>query len=228
MLSRFFSSSIGLKIIMALTGVALIGFIVGHLLGNLQVFLGQDAFNAYAYFLKSKPALIWGSRAGLIVFLLAHIFTAIKLRLRNKGARKEGYRKDNTVQATAASRYMMQSGMVILIFIVIHLLHFTVGTLQPENYSLVDPQGRHDVYSMLVLGFQNVSYSVGYIVALLCLGAHLSHAIASFFQTLGLTSPAYEPMIKKGACGLSAALILGYIAIPVSVLLGLITLPPLS
>ena len=220
-----FNSSIARKVLMALTGLGLLGFVVGHLAGNLQIFLGQEALNAYAKFLKDNIALIWPARIGLLAILFVHVVVAIQLTRANKRARGSSYRYQASIQASAASRYMIHSGMIILIFVIVHLLHFTLGCLDPENYHLVDSKGRHDVYSMVVLGFQDVYYSGGYLVAMLALGAHLSHALSSVFQTLGFNHERYTPKIKVFAPLVAWGIALGYAAIPLSVLVGIISLP---
>lgn len=221
----FFSSSIGLKVLMAVTGVGLVLFLVAHLLGNLQLFLGQAAFNDYAAFLKSIPGPLWAARIGLIVFFVLHIVTAIKLSRQNSASRPQEYAYQNTVQASVASRTMLKSGMLILAFVVYHLLHFTLGAAHSEYFHLTDSLGRHDVYSMVVRSFQQPEISAAYILLLLFVGFHLSHAIPSFFRTLGFYHPAYTHMIDRGGRALSALIALGYISIPVSVLAGIIQLP---
>jgi succinate dehydrogenase / fumarate reductase, cytochrome b subunit len=208
---------------MALTGVLLIGFVIAHLLGNLQVFLGADAFNAYAAFLKSIPGPLWVARIGLLFVFVLHIITAFQLRSQNKSARPVPYKKMGTRIADPASLYMIETGVVILLFVIIHLLHFTFGMLQPEYFSIEDSQGRHDVYRMLVLGFQNGPYAVTYILAMLALGYHLSHAFWSMFQTIGANSPRLNPVLRAASKGLAIAITLGYIAIPASVLVGIIS-----
>lgn len=210
---------------MALTGLGLFGFVVAHLIGNLQVFLGPEVFNEYAAFLKGLGPLLWIMRGGLLLIFALHVITAFSLTRLNTKARPERYRSNDTVQASLASRYMMQSGMVLLIFVVIHLLHFTLGFLQPDIFNQSMRGGQHDVYMMLVTGFQVVPYSVGYIIGMCFLGLHLSHAISSLFQTLGFTHPRYTPGIKMAGKALGALIALGYISIPLGVLTGIITLP---
>ena len=224
-ISSFFTSTIGKKVVMALTGLALFLFVIGHLAGNLQVFLGQEVFNAYAAFLKGLGPMLWVLRGGLLLVFVLHVATAYSLSRVNAQARPEAYRSKNTVQASAASLYMLQSGTVILIFVIIHLLHFTLGVLQPEHFSLVDVEGRHDVYSMLIRGFENVPYAAGYIVAMCFLGLHLSHAIASLFQTLGINHPRYTSGLQKVSKALGILVALGYLAIPIAVLFGVLQLP---
>ena len=217
-----FKSSIGLKVVMAVTGLGMVGFVIAHMLGNLQIFLGPDKINEYAAFLKSLGEILWVARLGLIAMIVLHVSSAISLSQRIKSARKKQYKAQATVQASAASRYMYHSGVILLIFIVVHLLHFTLGVVQPEYYDHIDAHNRHDVYRMIILGFQQPAFAVGYIIAMCCLAAHLSHAISSMFQTLGISHPVYTPMIRTGGKMLSVGIALGYIAIPLSVMLGLL------
>lgn len=219
----FYSTSIGKKVVMAVTGVLLIGFVIAHLLGNFQVFLGPEPFNAYAAFLKSIPGPLWVARIGLLVVFLLHIITAFQLRAKNKSARPVAYKNMKTRIADPASLYMIESGVVILLFVIIHLLHFTLGVLQPEFYDFVDEQGRHDVYRMLVLGFQNGPYSIFYIIAMIALGYHLSHAFWSMFQTIGANSPRLNQPLRMTAKGLAVFITLGYISIPLAVIIGIIS-----
>lgn len=223
--SSLFRSSIGRKFLMALTGLMLIGFVIAHLLGNLQVFAGQEALNSYAHLLKSNPKLLWGARGGLILAFIIHVVTALQLRAANAAARPVPYAYNNTVQATLASRTMALSGVIILFYVIGHLLHFTLGIILPQYASLVDSQGRHDVYSMLVHGFQVRPVAIAYIFCLALLWSHLSHGISSVFQTLGFNHPRYTACVKRLGPGLSALIILGYISIPLAVMLGYVTLP---
>jgi len=221
----FFSTSIGRKIIMALSGFALIGFVIAHLAGNLQVFLGPEAINAYAAFLQDNIALLWPARIGLLLIFILHIYTAFKLKLANTSARPNQYKKESIVCASPASLYMLHTGMLIFLFVLVHLAHFTFGMLQPEYFGLHDVKGRHDVYSMAIHGFQCLPYAVFYIICMLALGVHLSHGIASFFQTLGFNHPRYSLRIQCVAKLTAVLIALGYIAIPLSVLFGVLRLP---
>ena len=222
----FFSTSIGRKIVMALSGVLLFGFVVAHLAGNLQVFLGQEAINAYAAFLQSNLKLIIPARIGLFLIFVLHIYTAFKLRIVNSAARPSSYKKESTVFASPASVYMMHTGILVFIFVLIHLAHFTFGLLQPEYFTLHDSKNRHDVYSMIIHGFQCLPYSIFYIICIIALGVHLSHGIASFFQTLGINHPRHTPCIQCFAKLAAVLIALGYIAIPLAVLFGILILPP--
>lgn len=219
---QFFSSSIGRKIIMGVTGIMLFGFIIAHLLGNLKIFAGAGSLNEYAEFLEELGPILWVMRIGLIVVFIAHIVTAIQLTLENKAARPTAYKEKEFTFASIPSRYMAHAGMVILIFVIIHLLHFTFKTLHPEFETFHDANGHEDVYRMVIVGFSDPRYAGFYILALLCLGAHLSHGIQSFFQTLGFYHETFTPLIRLASPAIGWTIALAYIAIPVSVLLGVI------
>ena len=202
----------------------MVGFAFGHLAGNLQVFLGKDPFNTYAHFLKSIPELLWPVRLVLIACLVIHFVTGFRLRRVNKIARPEGYTAESTVVASLASRTMLQTGLVIFIFIALHLLHFTFGQLQPEFYDLLDEKGRMDVYAILVHGFLSPGYSAIYIFGMFCLGAHLSHAIGSMVKTAGFWGPEFTPTIDRISFFAGWGMAIGFISIPTAVLLGIIHL----
>lgn len=219
-------SSVGRKAVMGVTGLLLVGFVITHLLGNLQIFVSQDKFNAYAQFLKEDIGnIIWIARGVLLVLFLAHVKIGIDLTRENLAARPVPYRSKEYIEASFASRYMLHTGLVILIFVVVHLLHFTFGVLQPENFFLIDSRGRHDVYSMVIHGFLDIRYSVLYIFCMLLLGLHLSHGIASLFRSLGFYHECYTKKINQFGCVLGWLLALGYISIPLSVILGIVHLP---
>ena len=218
-------SSVTAKTLMAVTGAALVGFVVAHMLGNLQIYLGQEALNAYAYKLKSMPALLWVARSGLILFFAVHLGLAAYLRKLNKAARPQGYAYADPVEASFASRTMLLSGLVIFAFVIYHLLHFTLGVTNPDTHHLVDAKGHHDVYSMVVLSFQNIFISGAYIVAMVFLGLHLSHAISSMIQTLGWVSGESRVWIERIGLAAAGVLMLGNISIPLSILLGFVGLP---
>jgi len=218
-------SLVSAKTVMAITGLGLLGFVTTHMLGNLQIYLGQEALNSYAKFLKSMPLLLWSARAGLIVVFGLHLAMAIYLKRKNRQARPRGYAYEDAIETTLASRTMLTSGLVIFAFVVYHLLHFTLGVTDPATHQLIDDVGRHDVYSMVVLSFQNHYVSLAYVVAMLFLGLHLSHATSSMLQTLGLNSDSWRGRLHKIGLVVAAALMFGNISIPVCVLLGLIGLP---
>ena len=221
-ISQFAKSSVGAKVLMALTGVILCGFVLVHMLGNLQVFLGPDAYNAYAAKIQSMPELVWAVRIILLTSVVVHIYSGLRLAAFNKAARPVPYAQKTWIKASLASRTMALSGLTLLAFIIYHLLHFTVGITDPQNYHLTDALGRHDVYSMFVFGFQNIYVSFSYIVAMLLLGAHLSHGATSLFQSLGLNHPRYNNVITKIGPVFGTLIALGNISMPVCVMLGVI------
>jgi succinate dehydrogenase / fumarate reductase, cytochrome b subunit len=197
--SRFFNSTLGKKYIMAITGLALFGFVIIHMLGNLQLFAGAEAINEYAHLLKSKAPLLWGARLGLLAFAALHI-----------------------VGASLSSRTAAISGTIILVFIIYHLLQFTVGVTNPEFLALRDANGNHDVYEMVVRGFSNPIVSIFYLIVMAMLCLHLSHGIASMFQSLGIKNGGYDKQIGIIAKIGAAAIFIGNCAIVISVLAGLV------
>ena len=222
-LSAFYKSSIGKKIIVAVTGVILVGFIVGHLLGNLQIFMGPDYINSYAEKLRALGVLLWVIRIFLLVVVVLHIYFTIRLAIDNRRARPVPYAKKEHVKSTYASRSMWVSGLLLLAFIIYHIAHFTVQVADPRFALLkLDPLNRHDVYSMMVYGFQNVFVSAFYILAMWLLAMHLSHGASSFFQSLGLNDKKLTPRLAWGARVFAWLIFAGYVSIPVAVLAGLI------
>ena len=222
----FYASSIGKKIIVAVTGLALLGFLFGHMVGNLKIFLGPDKLNGYAAWLHSMPGVLWAARLGLLAALVAHVVTTITLVIQNRAAREERYEHEKTVQATGSSRIMMISGMIILTFIIFHILHFTVGVASGYHDPAGDymlPNGDHNVYKMVVHSFGEVPIlSIYYIFAMALLCSHLSHGFSSVFQTLGLRTERSWPLIRAAGYGYAALIFFGNISIPIAALLGLI------
>jgi len=217
-----FSSSIGRKFVMAITGTLLLLFVIGHLAGNLQLFLGQEVFNHYSAFLQGLGKLLWVVRIGLLTIFVLHIVTAFQLNRINRAARPVGYARQATLKASPASLYMVETGIVILIFVVVHLLHFTLRTFHPELAQLHDYAGRHDTYRMVIIGFQNPMYAWSYVFAMLMLGAHLSHGIGSAFQTIGFHHRYFKPRLDKLSTLIGWGIAFGYISIPVAVQLGVL------
>jgi len=222
-ISEFCHSSVGRKMIVAATGVILILFVIGHLLGNLQVFLGPEWINAYSQHLRDLGPFLWLIRAVLLASVLLHIYFTLLLAIENRHARPEAYRDRNYVKASWASRHMVVSGLVVLAFIIFHLLHFTARKFNPQFQLLkLDQLNRYDVYSMMVYGFQNVYASAFYIVGLFLLTLHLTHGSSSFFQSLGLSNQKLTPRLAIGGRIFAWLLFIGYASIPIAVLLGLI------
>lgn len=216
-------SSIGGKVTMAVTGGLLFLFVVAHLLGNLQLLSGPDAIDDYAKFLASRPALLWIARSGLLLLLIVHVATAVRLRGENRAARPVPYVAQATLQATMASRSMVFTGLTTLAFVVYHLLHFTLGVTNPEHFALkAQGHGGHDVYAMVVASFSVPGIAAAYVVAQLLLFMHLMHGIQSFAQTLGLHHARYTPLIKKASVVLAGLVAGGNILLPLAVLRGLV------
>ena len=218
----FAKSSIGAKVVMGVTGLMLIGFVIIHMLGNLQVFLGQEALNSYAKALHDLGGLLWVARFGLIGAVVLHIASGLRLASLNRAARPVRYAYQTTVKATFASRYMRMSGIVVLAFIVYHLAHFTLGITHPEHKALVDSLGRPDVYSMVILGFQQPLISISYIIAMVLLWFHLNHGASSLFKSLGLRHPKYNSMIDKAGPAIATLVVGGNIIMPLAILAGII------
>ena len=241
LVGSLFGSSIGRKIIMALTGVILIGFVVGHLVGNLQIFQDPDHLNGYAQFLHQLGPLLWVARIGLIVAVVLHIWAATVLTLENKQARGTEYGFKHTIRATFASRAMRWTGVVVLAFVIYHLAHFTWGVVQTETFKETPPLNHYamandyrvagftvvkagadvaNVYNMVVLGFQNKAVALFYIIAVGLLSIHLLHGFDSLFQTLGLRNAKWSALLHKVALALCWVYFLGNLAIPGAVLAG--------
>jgi succinate dehydrogenase / fumarate reductase, cytochrome b subunit len=213
--ARFYDSTIGKKAVMAVTGLILSGFLVGHMLGNLQVFLGRDVMNHYAETLHGSPGLLWGVRILLLVSVVLHAWAAIQLTAVKAAARPVAYVKPGNVQGSTGSRTMMLSGPVIGLFVIGHLLHLTTGTLHPQFVEL-------RAYENVVNGFSNPIVSGLYIVAMILVGFHLSHGLWSMFQSIGFSHPRYTPLIKKFSGVFAWLLIAGFIAVPIAVLANLV------
>ena len=223
LITQLFTSSLGKKFIMAVTGCFLFLFIVGHLVGNLQIFLGPEAINRYGHFLQGNVELLWPARIGLLVILSLHLWSAIKLSAENKAARPVAYAQYNPVGSTYASRTMLMSGLILFCFLVYHILHYTVQVpavnFTGQNFiGFEDPEKRHDVYRMVVIGFRNIWATSFYVVGVGLVCLHLSHGASSMFQSLGWKNSAYRPVLDRSAQGLALLIWLGYISIPLSIL----------
>ena len=264
----FVTSSIGRKIIVALTGLCLVLFLAGHLAGNLLIFGGPEWINTYAHGLHSMPeAALWGIRAGLGVIFIIHVWLTIQqallsymkwgelkygdtpltdervqvvfgllpeldkallsrdLRDRCRAARQP-YVFKNTIKATLSSRYMIYTGLTVLVFLVYHLYQYTLRVgYDPAQFTTFISDGTvetFDVYKMIVTGFSNVWCSAFYILAVLMLFSHLRHGVQSIFQTVGVDSRKIRPFYNFIAIAYGAIICLGFISVPVSVLLGII------
>ncbi len=223
-LIRLFSTSIGRKLVIAVTGAMLLGFLLAHMLGNLALLQGPDAINSYASWLQGHPLLLF-MRIGLAVVFLIHVYVAIQLTLENRAARLTKYAIAQVFQSSFASRYMVFTGLLVIVFIVGHLLHFTFGVVQPENFGSVDPAGRHDVYAMIVNGFRNPWVCGSYVIAMNVIGFHLFHGARSLFQTVGINHTSYNGAIRGATLALVALFVIGNCSLPILVYAGVIGLP---
>lgn len=224
-LLRFWNSSIGKKLIVAVTGLMLVGFLVGHMAGNLLIFQGREDLNGYAEFLHHMLHGwgVWFVRIGLLTAFVLHIVATVSLVQQNRAARDSRYAHDATVQASGSSRIMIWSGLTVLAFVVFHIFHFTVR-VDSQLAAMKDPgdPSRHDVYGMVIAGFSNPLVVLFYIVAISLLCSHLSHGIASIFQTLGLRTVKTRAAIRAVGLAVSVVLWLGFLSIPFLVATGVL------
>jgi succinate dehydrogenase / fumarate reductase cytochrome b subunit len=216
---RFWESTNGKKVIMGATGFILFAFIVGHMLGNMQIYAGADKFNSYGHFLHGVPELLWIVRIGLLAAVGLHIWASVGLALRKTKARPVGYAKRQNTVSSYASRTMYWSGPILLAFVIYHILHLTAGVVHPGSSF---QEG--DVYANTVGGFQVWYVSAWYIFSMILLGLHLRHGFWSMFQSLGINHPRHTPILQKAANAIAIIVTAGFISIPVSVLLGLVKL----
>jgi len=217
-------SSLVKKYLMALTGLVMAGFVFIHMIGNLQMFQSPAAINHYAHLLQTLPkGVLWGFRATLFLSVVVHVWMAILLVRENRRARPEDYYAKDSVQATRASRTMGLSGSFLLFFIVFHVFHFTVRSIFPEFqsgsfYTMLDGERIYDVYKMVVVGFSTVWVSVLYIICMIFLCLHLTHAISSMFQSLGFRNRKWKTCLDRFALVYGWVIFLGFVAIPIGVL----------
>jgi succinate dehydrogenase / fumarate reductase, cytochrome b subunit len=213
----FWQSTNGKKVIMAVTGCMMLLFVIGHMLGNLQMFEAPEHINAYGHFLHNLGELLWIERGIMLMAIALHIITTVQLALRSNAARPVGYSRKEAINSSYASRTMYWSGPIVLAFIIFHLLQFTAGVLHPQATFV-----EGDVYANVVSGFKVWWVSAWYIFSMCLLGPHLSHGIWSMFQSVGLAGKRQTPILKNAARLLATLIVLGYISIPISVLLGFV------
>ena len=215
--ASFWGSTNGKKVVMAVTGAILFAFVIGHLAGNLQIFEGPAKLNAYGHFLHSIGELLWPVRIVLLLSVALHITATVQLALRKKKARPVGYSRKEAIASSYASRTMYWSGPIVLAFVIFHLLQFTAGYIHPGSQFI-----EGEVYHNVVAGFQVWWVSVWYIFAVSLLGLHLRHGLWSMFQSLGFNHPRHTPILKSTAIVIAVGIVLGYISIPISILLGIV------
>ena len=222
---RLYRSTIGKKVIMAVTGIILVAFVVLHMLGNLQIFAGAAKINRYSAFLHGLGELLWLERLILLVALILHVLMAWQLRQRSRQARPTGYQRREPQVSTVASRTMRWGGVLILVFIIFHILHFTTGTLFPwaSRPDAMYPAFSHtDVYGNVIAAFRSPWVVTFYVVVMLFLLLHLFHGAWSSVRTLGLSKPSPRPLQRHVATVIALAVWLGFTAVPVAVFLGVI------
>jgi succinate dehydrogenase / fumarate reductase, cytochrome b subunit len=209
------ASTVARKVVMALTGVILTGFVLVHMIGNLLLYQGPEALNHYGELLQSKPPLVWTARLVLLACVALHIWAATTLTLANWAARPVGYRKTAYEASTYACRTMRWGGPLLALFIVYHLLHFTVGSVHPDFI-------RGNVYHNVVIGFQNPLVAFFYVLSMAALALHLFHGITSMLQTIGLSHPRYNGLRSLVGAAYAAVVTVGNLSFPLSVFFGLV------
>jgi succinate dehydrogenase cytochrome b subunit len=215
---RFWRSTIGRKIVMAITGLIGLGFLVAHITGNLLVFKGPDAINAYSHFLHGPGAeLLWVARVVLVVSLILHVAAAYSLTRQSHRARPDDYTKRVPQASTLASRVMRWGGVLLLVFIVYHILHFTTGTFSPGG-----PFVEGDVYHNVVQAFHVWWVALFYMVSMVFLGLHLYHGAWSSARTLSIAGDSPNPLHHRVSAVIGIAVWLGFTLVPLAVLLGVV------
>jgi succinate dehydrogenase / fumarate reductase cytochrome b subunit len=215
-LLRFWRSTIGKKVAMAITGAILVGFLISHVLANLLILTGKpDGINAYAAFLRTQPPLLWGGRLVLLGAVILHVIAAVQLTRLDRAARPVGYTRNAPQTSTFASRTIRWGGLLILLFVIYHILHFTTGAVHPDFV-------HGDPYRNVIVGFDVKWVAAFYIVAMVAVGLHLYHGTWSAFRTLGLVQPSANPLKRRVATVLAIGIWLGFTLIPVAVITGMV------
>ncbi len=213
----FYGSMVGKKVVMGITGLIGVGFVIVHALGNLLVFRGPDAINSYSRFLKSTGEILWTLRIILIVAVILHVTAAIQLTRQSRGARTIGYTKREAQVATIASRTMRWGGALLLVFIVLHILHFTTGTIRPAGSF-----SHEDVYANVVMSFRIWWVSLFYVISMVALGLHLYHGAWSSVRSIGVSPPSAEPLHRRVSLVIAVFVWAALTSIPIAVLAGLV------
>jgi succinate dehydrogenase / fumarate reductase cytochrome b subunit len=218
------TSTIGLKVVMAASGLALVGFVLFHMLGHLQVLSGgRDAYNAYAHFMYGLGGFLWLARASLLGVLAVHVASAVALKLRNDAARPHAYVVQTHRASTPFARWMFVSGVGVLAFVAYHIAHFTLGIAHPEHFDALDAEGRRDVYGNFVYSFQDPLVFGLYAIAMSLLAIHLAHACTSVFRTLGLMHGRFRAPLSKVGPALAVVALVGFLVPPLACLLRLVS-----
>jgi len=223
-LSRFLRSTIGQKFVMAVSGLMLVGFVIAHMLGNLQIFIGPDALNSYAALMQGNQGLLWVARLGLLGAVGAHIWSAFKLTMAAKSARPISYKKRSWFDERYAVRTMRVGGVILIAFIIYHLLHFTVGSAHDGFKHCADVSGVFTCYAYenVVSGFSNPLIGAFYIVAQVFLGLHLTHGVWSMTRTLGQGNPRFDGLARMAAGAIGLIITIGNSSIPIAIMAGIV------
>jgi succinate dehydrogenase / fumarate reductase cytochrome b subunit len=216
-LRGFYASMVGKKVVMGVTGLIGIGFVILHSLGNLLVFRGPAAINSYSHFLKSTGELLWTLRVVLIVAVILHVIAAVQLTRQSRAARPIGYIKHEPQVSTIASRTMRWGGALLLIFIILHIMHFTTGTIRPSGVF-----SKQDVYVNVVTSFRIWWVSVFYVVAMVALGLHIFHGAWSSMRSIGMSPASPQPLHRRISLVLAILIWAAFTAVPVAVLVGIV------
>ena len=212
---RFWGSTIGKKVVMAVTGIVLLGYILAHVTGNLLIFVGASAIDAYAAKLRELPALLWGVRVLLLISVVLHVVAAAQLAIRARVARPMAYNRFEPQASSVASRTMRWGGLAILLFVIYHILHFTTGHAHPAFIHLAP-------YHNVTTAFRVWWIAGIYIAAMAALALHLYHGTWSMFQTLGIEHERVNPARRRLATVIAVLVPLGFVSVPIAVLLGVI------
>jgi succinate dehydrogenase / fumarate reductase cytochrome b subunit len=220
----FYRSTVGKKVVMAVTGLIGIGFVIAHMAGNLQVFVGADKINAYGALLHGPLAEVtWGLRVVLIVAVVLHVLMAVQLTRRARSARPVGYAQREPQVSTLASRTMRWGGLLIAVFIVVHLLHFTTQRIDPAGWAgKADAAGHRDIYGNIVASFHIWWVTAFYVAAMIALGLHLYHGAWSSLRTLGYAKPSEHPLKRRIAVVVAVIVWAGFTAVPLAVAAGVL------
>lgn len=216
-LRGFYASMVGKKVIMGVTGLIGIGFVILHSLGNLLVFRGPAAINSYSHFLKSTGELLWTLRIVLIVAVILHVIAAVQLTVQSRAARPIEYTRRESQVATIASRTMRWGGVLLLVFIVLHILHFTTGTIKPAGVF-----SSEDVYANVIASFRIWWVALFYVLAMVILGLHLFHGAWSSVRSIGVSPPSPQPLHRRVSLVIAILVWAAFTAVPVAVFSGIV------
>jgi succinate dehydrogenase / fumarate reductase cytochrome b subunit len=217
------TSTVALKIVVAITGLGMVGFVGFHMAGNLIVFQGREAYNDYAEFMQGLGGLKWAVRFGLLGALGAHVAASLYLKRLNTAARPETYAGLRTKRTMPGAKWMAELGIVLLLFIIYHLAHYTLGWVHADQFDWVDATGRRDLYNHFVLSFQNPVIAVTYLAAMGALAIHLAHGVSSMFKTLGIAHGRWRRPLELAGPAFATLVLVGNSLMPIACLLGWIS-----